>query len=439
MNEENLTLLALDDYRSLIKQIRQMHAEGETFEEMDLQTKLSQQINEDAANKIIPERIVELKDDSNTTVDDMEHYINQIEDAYEQVTKSLDWNIDDFKDSGENKDSKDVLQGIKDLMTKYMDTYSKDEGMLSAVDEFSAIGDAIKHALEEKTISTTTALLLTEPLKHMKDHMFDSERQEKEAELFYDIINRQLDREDEKQGPEQDKEYAVNSTGSVLGNALRFLAESAEKIHNKFEKDANNVADKYDKEQAQKQAENSVKQPRSQEMPHKPDLEKKQQAKDVASNKNQDEMLREDKVLNEKSDQETPKTKKEALSELRVLDANIRKTLETFNNPSDEDKEKLKQQFVEFYTVLSNPNLKDLADEYYNRVVQNAAKGGLEDYNISELIDKEAAKKEEKKQEAKDVSQKPEEVMKKEDKIQETKEPEKIETKDYKKEEKNKK
>ena len=249
MNEEITALTLLQECKDLLRRIQ----DGEDQQELllELGDKIIRAYDTYSISDQMYKEYEDWRNDYMNHVAGIENleniftkYETQITDADKQITKSLDWNIDDFKDSGENKDSKEVLQSIKDLMTKYMGTYSGKEGMLSAVDEFSAIGDAIKHALEEKTISTTTALLLTESLKHMRDNMFNSETQKKEADLFYDVIDRRLDKEDEKQGPEQGKQDTLNSTGSFLGNVSQFLEKAGKRIHEKIEEDANDAADK---------------------------------------------------------------------------------------------------------------------------------------------------------------------------------------------------
>ena len=375
MNEENRTLIALNEYRNLIKQIREADNEGDGFAKMELLTKLSETIDNDSEDKIIPEKIVEINYDSDATVDDMENYINQIEDAYEQVNKSLDWNTADFKDSGDNKDSKDVLQDIKNLMDTYMGTYSKNEGMMSAVEEFSAIGNAIKHALEEKKISTTTALLLTEPLNHMKDHMFDSNRQEEEAAIFYDILNKRLSREDEKEGPEQSKEGqeqaregVLSSAGTVLGRTVEFAIKAIKKINEKIEEGAQRAADEYDKEQAihAQQAQGAVP---TEELA-------KQQRKEDVSQESEETLKHEDAAQK----QQGPKTKEEAL-------ANLREALDKYN----EDRNDL-DKWRKYWAALHEPILKDFTEKYFENGEKLQKSGAGEDAlykQAVEMIDKE--------------------------------------------------
>lgn len=187
--------------------------------------------------------------------------INIVEQADDKIAKSLDLGERTDDDAEHNVDSKKDLQYIKDVMNQYWHERDEKEGVLSAVDKFTEIGDAIKKSLEEKKISRMTAAELMEPLREIKDNMCDINKENAALDRFEEILDKKLAREDERdsQNQQQDQQQAnesiLGSAETVVGRTIDGVTKALKTIHDKTEEQAQRAADEYDRQQAQKEAE----------------------------------------------------------------------------------------------------------------------------------------------------------------------------------------
>lgn len=265
------TVEVLEEIHNLIAKFKEFINSGDQFEaigaEMNLRDAIEKAyddgiISENMHNDYLqlldgyerdelPERLEEKTDEN----------INIVEQADDQIAKSLDLGERADDNAEHNVDSKTDLQYIKDVMNQYWHERDEKEGVLSAVDKFTEIGDAIKKALEEKKISRMTAVELMEPLREIKDNMCDIDKQNAALDRFEEIINNKLAREDERdsQSQQQDQQQAnesiLGSAGTVIGRTIKGVTEALKTIHDKTEEQAQRAADEYDRQQAQKEAE----------------------------------------------------------------------------------------------------------------------------------------------------------------------------------------
>lgn len=398
MNEENRTLETLDYFRGLIASLDNGYNEP-----MDVLIRLRQAINDALEDKIISQQMY---DDYQELFDNQMHgmglrtedllevanrHLAQFDGAYNQMTKSLEFDKDAVQNS--EKDSKEVLEQIKDAMEKYADAYSEQNGALSAVVEFSDIGNIIKDALKEDKLSKSTALRLLEPLQHMKEDMFNPGTQKSKYDAFQNIIQKRLDRADEKEETNegQEKEGILAKAGNVLDKAANVVASDVKKAFQKgkkkekeeiepdkakeqqIKKDEEPVAEqgadkKFDFYMGQKRPD---KQSKAQETPHKPDLERKEETKDV-SQKNDDVMQREDKVQEEK--QQEPNGQEEALLRLkssinkyRAVKADKSASYADLSDAREAYNDAIKDPLLRDFTTRFYTTDARMADVYYNQ------------------------------------------------------------------------
>jgi hypothetical protein len=179
-----------------------------------------------------------------------------VEEANDKIANSLNWDSNQAQED-EINDSKDVLQELAEAMDRYYSAFSERYNMLDAQEEFCRVGKIIKRALPENKITEKTAKELMEPLQIMKNNMFDPRKQDEAYNTFKDTIARKMDRENEKEGPqqsmagqEQSQEGVLSSAGTIIGRAIEGVANAFKKINDKIEEDAQRAADEYDKEQA---------------------------------------------------------------------------------------------------------------------------------------------------------------------------------------------
>lgn len=295
-------------------------------------------------------------------------HLNQVDDAVDQMTKSITLDTNAVETQAEG-DSEEYLQAIKDAMERYANAYAAGEhnGALSAVDEFSEIGDTIKKAVSENKLTPVTADELIVPLQKMKDNLFDKAKQNEAYDLFQQIITEKMSRQKENQN-QNAEEKTDNTTGSVLGNIIDGVARGLSAINQKFEERAKAAADEHDEQQVQQSQTPSA--------PQESTLEKKQRNQDVHSVKPKDLMAREDKV--QKKD---PQTKEEALWKLKDLWSELNRARQDWvENQTVDRLKKSNDLWTKFHEALRNPLLEDFVQEYDS--VKGPLVNGLKNYDV---------------------------------------------------------
>lgn len=295
-------------------------------------------------------------------------HLNQVGDVIEQMMKSITLDTNAVETQAE-EDSEEYLQAIKDAMERYANAYAAGEqnGALSAVDEFSEIGDTIKKAVSENKLTPVTADELIGPLQKMKDNLFDKAKQNEAYDQFQQIITEKMSRQKEKQN-QNAEEKTDNTTGSVLGNIIDGVARGLSAINQKFEERAKAAADGHDEQQAQQSQASSA--------PQESTLEKKQQNRDVYSVKPKDLMAREDKV--QKKD---PQNKEEALWKLKDLWSELNRARQDWvENQTVDRLKKSNDLWTKFHEALRNPLLEDFVQEYDS--VKGPLVNGLKNYDV---------------------------------------------------------
>ena len=374
---ENRTIEELEHFRRLIVDLDNASDFDDT---MDVLIRLKKAINDALEDKLISEQMYR---DYQEVFDNHRHgmglhpqdlqeivsrHLNQVDDVIDQMTKSITLDTNAVE-TQEKEDSEEYLQAIKDAMERYANAYAAGEqnGALSAVDEFSEIGDTIKKAVSENKLTPVTADELIGPLQKMKDNLFDKAKQNEAYDQFQQIITEKMSRQKEKQN-QNAEEKTDNTTGSVLGNIIDGVARGLSAINQKFEERAKAAADEHDEQQAQQSQAPSA--------PQESTLEKKQQNRDVYSVKPKDLMAREDKV--QKKD---PQTKEEALWKLKDLWSELNRARQDWvENQTVDRLKKSNDLWTKFHEALRNPLLEDFVQEYDS--VKGPLVNGLKNYDV---------------------------------------------------------
>lgn len=373
---ENRTIEELEHFRRLIADLDNASDFDDT---MDVLIRLKKAINDALEDKLISEQMYrdyqEVFDNHRRGMglhpqdlqEIVSRHLNQVDDVIDQMTKSITLDTNAVETQAE--DSEEYLQAIKDAMERYANAYAAGEhnGALSAVDEFSEIGDTIKKAVSENKLTPVTADELIGPLQKMKDNLFDKAKQNEAYDQFQQIITEKMSRQKEKQN-QNAEEKTDNTTGSVLGNIIDGVARGLSAINQKREERAKAAADGHDEQQAQQSQAPSA--------PQESTLEKKQQNRDVYSVKPKDLMAREDKV--QKKD---PQTKEEALWKLKDLWAELNRARQDWvENQTVDRLKKSNDLWTEFHEALRNPLLEDFVQEYDS--VKGSLVNGLKNYDV---------------------------------------------------------
>ena len=374
---ENRTIEELEHFRRLIVDLDNASDFDDT---MDVLIRLTKAINDALEDKLISEQMYrdyqEVFDNHRRGMglhpqdlqEIVSRHLNQVDDVIEQMTKSITLDTNAVE-TQEKEDSEEYLQAIKDAMERYANAYAAGEqnGALSAVDEFSEIGDTIKKAVSENKLTPVTADELIGPLQKMKDNLFDKAKQNEAYDQFQQIITEKMSRQKEKQN-QNAEEKTDNTTGSVLGNIIDGVARGLSAINQKIEERAKAAADGHDEQQAQQSQAPSA--------PQESTLEKKQQNRDVYSVKPKDLMAREDKV--QKKD---PQTKEEALWKLNDLWSELNRARQDWvENQTVDRLKKSNDLWTKFHEALRNPLLEDFVQEYDS--VKGSLVNGLKNYDV---------------------------------------------------------
>ena len=374
---ENRTIEELEHFRRLIVDLDNASDFDDT---MDVLIRLKKAINDAFEDKLISEQMYrdyqEVFDNHRRGMglhpqdlqEIVSRHLNQVDDVIDQMTKSITLDTNAVE-TQEKEDSEEYLQAIKDAMERYANAYAAGEhnGALSAVDEFSEIGDTIKKAVSENKLTPVTADELIGPLQKMKDNLFDKAKQNEAYDQFQQIITEKMSRQKEKQN-QNAEEKTDNTTGSVLGNIIDGVARGLSAINQKFEERAKAAADGHDEQQAQQSQAPSA--------PQESTLEKKQQNRDVYSVKPKDLMAREDEV--QKKD---PQTKEEALWKLKDLWSELNRARQDWvENQTVDRLKKSNDLWTEFHEALRNPLLEDFVQEYDS--VKGPLVNGLKNYDV---------------------------------------------------------
>ena len=374
---ENRTIEELEHFRRLIADLDNASDFDDT---MDVLIRLKKAINDALEDKLISEQMYrdyqEVFDNHRRGMglhpqdlqEIVSRHLNQVDDVIEQMTKSITLDTNAVE-TQEKEDSEEYLQAIKDAMERYANAYAAGEqnGALSAVDEFSEIGDTIKKAVSENKLTPVTADELIGPLQKMKDNLFDKAKQNEAYDQFQQIITEKMSRQKENQN-QNAEEKTDNTTGSVLGNIIDGVARGLSAINQKMEERAKAAADGHDEQQAQQSQAPSA--------PQESTLEKKQQNKDVYSVKPKDLMAREDKV--QKKD---PQTKEEALWKLKDLWSELNRARQDWvENQTVDRLKKSNDLWTKFHEALRNPLLEDFVQEYDS--VKGPLVNGLKNYDV---------------------------------------------------------
>ena len=374
---ENRTIEELEHFRRLIVDLDNASDFDDT---MDVLIRLTKAINDALEDKLISEQMYrdyqEVFDNHRRGMglhpqdlqEIVSRHLNQVDDVIEQMTKSITLDTNAVE-TQEKEDSEEYLQAIKDAMERYANAYAAGEqnGALSAVDEFSEIGDTIKKAVSENKLTPVTADELIGPLQKMKDNLFDKAKQNEAYDQFQQIITEKMSRQKEKQN-QNAEEKTDNTTGSVLGNIIDGVARGLSAINQKIEERAKAAADGHDEQQAQQSQAPSA--------PQESTLEKKQQNRDVYSVKPKDLMAREDKV--QKKD---PQTKEEALWKLNDLWSELNRARQDWvENQTVDRLKKSNDLWTKFHEALRNPLLEDFVQEYDS--VKGPLVNGLKNYDV---------------------------------------------------------
>ena len=374
---ENRTIEELEHFRRLIVDLDNASDFDDT---MDVLIRLKKAINDALEDKLISEQMYrdyqEVFDNHRRGMglhpqdlqEIVSRHLNQVDDVIEQMTKSITLDTNAVE-TQEKEDSEEYLQAIKDAMERYANAYAAGEqnGALSAVDEFSEIGDTIKKAVSENKLTPVTADELIGPLQKMKDNLFDKAKQNEAYDQFQQIITEKMSRQKEKQN-QNAEEKTDNTTGSVLGNIIDGVARGLSAINQKIEERAKAAADGHDEQQAQQSQAPSA--------PQESTLEKKQQNRDVYSVKPKDLMAREDKV--QKKD---PQTKEEALWKLKDLWSELNRARQDWvENQTVDRLKKSNDLWTKFHEALRNPLLEDFVQEYDS--VKGPLVNGLKNYDV---------------------------------------------------------
>lgn len=204
----NKTLETLDDIRYYVKRFQEAYDyEMSLFGEETSQSwiKLVHLVNDAEEDKLISKDIAQ---EYRTVLEDIRnHNGDYYDNTAERINKLLDINnqqTDDCKNAegklseafsikwkNENKQTEDTkkdLQHISDLMRFYENSYSQN-GALESVDMLCDIMNGIKNAVENETISESTAKALIKPLEEIKDNLFNDEVQKRKIQEFNDILN----------------------------------------------------------------------------------------------------------------------------------------------------------------------------------------------------------------------------------------------------------
>ncbi len=374
--DENRTLERLEYFKRLVSNLGYANQQ----ERMSLLEQIKREVGEAGEDKLISQQMLQDYDDlfqnNRLIIDSIVNELNtvadkhllQFDDAYEQMTNSLEFDKDAAQNS--EKDSKEVLEQIKDAMEKYADAYSEQNGALSAVVEFSNIGNIIKDALKEDKISKATALRLSEPLHHMKDFMFNNDQQRSAYDEFQSIIQKRLDKVAEKEekndGPA--RTGVLEKAGNVLDKTANAVVHDVKKAFVKDGKKSQKESEATDKVQEQQIRKDEA---------HGDGLEHKE--------KNADVSLRPENLMQREDEQEKmdPKTKeamlrlKDAINEYRAVASKKPVSFVELNKVRDA-----------YNNALKDPGLEDFTMEFYTT---DAHMGDI-DYNqtkLLELIDKE--------------------------------------------------
>ena len=232
MDTTNKTIDALDNIRRLIAELDNGYVDF-----MDVLMRLRSAVNDAASDKVISEHMYSDFDrvfedhirglglDTDELANIANKWIYYVDDADRQMSESVDFNFGLFDSDMHKNDSKDVLHQIMQALDRYVAAYSETNGALNAVDEFCEIGKIIKDAVGQDKLTNKTADALMEPLKQMKDNMFNPNIQNDAYDEFKRIIDEGLSREDEKSPQEQSQEQQngetiLSSVGNVLGRAV---------------------------------------------------------------------------------------------------------------------------------------------------------------------------------------------------------------------------
>lgn len=253
------TVEELEEIYDLIAKFKEFINSGDQFEAMGAEMNLRDAIEKAYDDGIISENMhndyLQLLDgyERDELPERLEEKTNEniniVEQADDKIAKSLDLGERADENVEHNVDSKTDLQYIKDVMNQYWHERDDKEGVLSAVDKFTEIGDAIKKSLEEKKISRMTAAELMEPLREIKDNMCDINRENDALDRFDEILDKKLAREDERDSQNQQQDQQYNNTGGVLGKALNILAKRLERTEPKTNAKTDAVAEEHDGQQ----------------------------------------------------------------------------------------------------------------------------------------------------------------------------------------------
>ena len=130
------------------------------------------------SKKMIQEYKEALQRDSGKSLEDLMNINNRHTQDYEQASKKmsdsldLEANITQWKDN--EKDDVLELNNVRRLVDLFGRSYD-DIDALNSVDDLCKVGEEIKKGLEEKKISRKTAEILMEPLRDIKDNIFNDD------------------------------------------------------------------------------------------------------------------------------------------------------------------------------------------------------------------------------------------------------------------------
>jgi hypothetical protein len=163
------------------------------------------------------ERFKKFKDIVNQHTDKCETSDRKLSEAFEIETKG-----------DQAEDSEKSLQHISSLMRSYESSYLQN-GALESLDMFYDVVNSIKEAVQNKDMSEATAKELLEPLKTIRDNVFDDEAQKEGIQKFNSILQSKLENSNGKGS-------ATNTVGNII-NGISSLRPKKEDQRNMQQSD----------------------------------------------------------------------------------------------------------------------------------------------------------------------------------------------------------